>query len=636
MFRPTSNPLLPRQPDPRSASDAAEQDWPPPHAVAWPCRSGRAGAKPSPLVATLAAVLMSGLPLGAAERSAGVRLRHQVSPGGLTIYDVRVQITSRPVGRPEAIAGQETLFGRLTRALLKDRRAGMAMGIQMLELLDQPLTDGRPATRPSSLLPPPSGKTGPSGVQLPPSSSLSESQPSSASSPAASRPAASQPVSPLAPSSARVLLSTMAVTPRYAQYLLPARTTPMKKLMWPLVEVAIWPDDAVTAGQTWVHNVPWVAAGCKQRVQVGKIESVKGDTHVTLWVTTATEAKNAGASDAPFSAQTRLVWSTRDQELLSLVGEGVSREPSSEGGRLVTIRISYERIARRQMAPVRQTLERQAVLHLAQAIMAYQRGDAEGASTAARACVRRWPTSYWRPLADDLIRRLDAEQQARKPLTLDELRLTLGQLLSLLNQAEVDSDESLAAWCGVSFQRYTQINGPELRKFLADSDPQLRALACLAFAFGKVPAEVGLIERHSDDADVQVRRLCLRALALRGSPVTDVQRLLAGAKDEDAGVRRWACEALGACTTKVSEHRGVVRAALVDRLADASPSVLLAAAEALLRIGVPDDAEKVKQLAAKDSRAEVRFALAEILQAAEDKVENDEALDPKSEIGVTR
>jgi len=427
------------------------------------------------------------------------------------------------------------------------------------------------------------------------------------------------------------MLSTMAINPRYAEYLYPATTTPMKKLMWPLVRVTAWPEDPVVVGQTWEWPVLWATTTCRQISRVEKIESVKGDTRVTIVVKMMVDAKDAETANALISTQTRLVWSTQDQELVSLTGEGVSREPTSEGGKLISVRISYERLARRQMTQIRQTLERQAVIHLAQAIMAYQRGDAESASTAAKACVRRWPTSYWRPLADDLVRRLDVEQQARKPLTIEELKVALNELLAMLNQAEVGDDEALVAWCGVSFHRYSQINGPELRKLMEDGDPRLRGLACLAFAFGTAPAEVGLIERHSDDPEVQVRRLCFRALALRGSPVTDGKRLLAGVKDADAAVRRWACEALGTCMTKVSEHWEASRAALSERLVDESPLVLLAAAKALVKIGVPADVEKVKQLAENEARVEVRSALSEILLAAERRSESDEPADQKSE-----
>ena len=555
--------------------------------------------------------------------------------------------------RPEATAEQEVIFGKLTRVLLKDRRVGMAMGVQMLELLDEPMASARPATRPATR---PAART-PSSTSkatspgrkdkadpLSPSSRpavtsrpaavsrpSAASQPAQASRPAASGPATSQPALSLAPSPARVLLSTATITPRFARYLSPARTTPMKNLLSPLVEVTMWPESPVAVGQTWERKIPWMTTGCVQRARVEKIESVKGDTRVTLVVNSTVEAKDGEASPSRIAAQTRLVWSIQDQELVSLVGESVSREPSTDGGKLISVQISYERVSRRQMPQIRLTIERQAIIHLAQAIMAYQRGDAEAASTATKTCVSRWPTSYWRPLADDLLRRIDADQQARTPLTIEQLKAALSELLNMLNQAEAGNDEALAAWCGVSFHRYAQINGPELRKLLNDSEPRFRGLACLALAFGTVPAEVGLIEEHSDDSEVQVRRLCLRSLALRGSPVANGERLLAGVKDSDAIVRRWACEALGTCTTKVSEHWQAARTALSERLTDESALVALAAAKALVRIGTPGDVEKVKQLAEKESRDEVRSALTEILSAAESRMESEEPADQKAE-----
>jgi|GEM_PF-2611313 len=629
MFRPTSSLLARTRADPRSENDLAERERLSRPFFAMGQRPAN-GSAVWLFVATAATLLLNGVPLDAASTSAGVRLRHQAKPGSLAIYDVRVEMASRPVVQPTAIAEQHRFSARLTRVLLKDRRVGMAMGVQMLELLDEPATDSRPATPSSPRTPAPGARRESSGLKNKPSPSAVAPDPPAASRPA-SRPVTTQPVSPLAPSPARVLLSTMVVAPRHAEYLLPAATTSMKKLMWPLVQVATWPEDPVVVGQTWERDVPWVAASCRQRVRVEKIESVKSDTRVTLLMNTTVDVKDAGASDTPLSAQTRLIWSAQDQEMISLVSEGASRQPSSEGGTLVTLRISYQRTTRRQMPPVRQTLERQAVLHLVQAIMAYQRGDADAASAAAKSCVRRWPTSYWRPLADDLVRRIDAEQQARTPLSIEELKTTLGQLLGMLNEAEANSDESLTAWCGVSFHRYTQINGPELRRLLEDRSSESRGLACLAFAFGTAPAEVGLIERHSDDPEVQVRRLCFRALALRGSPITDGQRLLAGVKDKDTVVRRWACEALGSCTTRASEAYATARATLLERLVDESSSVSLAAAKALVKVGTMADVEQIRQMAGKDSRFDVRSALIEILQAAERKAENEATPDPRTE-----
>ncbi len=80
-------------------------------------------------------------------------------------------------------------------------------------------------------------------------------------------------------------------------------------------------------------------------------------------------------------------------------------------------------------------------------------------------------------------------------------------------------------------------------------------------------------------------------------------------------MRRRACEALGTCLAKDSPHRSAAGVALIERLSDDSPEVVLAAARALMRSGAPDEIEKIQRAADDTASPALRAALQELVEA---------------------
>jgi len=387
----------------------------------------------------------------------------------------------------------------------------------------------------------------------------------------------------------------------------------MKNMLKTVVHVTDWPEEPVSGGDTWER--PFAAGPIRGRHQfrVEAIKPVGRDNHVTLKITTHIEQPGSSAEDRLLSASSTLEWSVGEGELLSLAGDVVYRKPVAAGGGQVSVQVRFERTARRRLSAGRLAVERQALLRLVRAVSAYQRGDLEGATRDGRRFRKRWPHSSWRPVADDLARRIEDQRRFHKPLPTERLKETLVSLLALWTKAEADHDVELLDRCRLSFTHLTRVNRPELRRLLDDGDGRWRALACFTLAFGTAPADVALIQRHSADGDVHVRRSALRALAIRASPLTDAERLLAGTRDEDAAVRRRACEALDRCLAKDSPHRSAAREALIERLSDDSPDVVLAAARALMRTDSPDEIERIKQAADGTASPTLRAALRELV-----------------------
>jgi len=531
----------------------------------------RVAAQIPPALGCLAAVsaLAGG---GTAAVAGGVLLRHQMTPGTVTTYRLRIETAHR------SAAGERKTVesGRLTRVIFHEDEPGKATCAQMLEL--------DPAT--------------PAGDD------------------AQTQPEPGEPTRKAASSPDWVQLSIARVRLDRAPLILPGRTTWTRQVLSAVVGVTDWPSESVSIGDRWERSLPTGPVKGTQRYQLEAIERAGTDVRARLTVSTAVVPPAGSPSRRLVSAGSTVHWSVGDRELLSLDGRAVTRERDRSGACEVTRRIVMTRDRRHRMSQRRQETEREAVIQLGQAVSAYQREDYSYAERTLRVFRRRWPNSRWAPLVEYIRRRIRAERASREPLPADELKTALTKLLALWYQAEQDDDAEVLQRCRSSLAHLAKVNRPEIVRLLDDRQAPLRSLACFALAFGSAPADMALIQTACEDPEVRVRRTALYALTVRASPLTDAQVLLKALGDEDAAVRERACDAVGACVADDSPHLAAARAALVDRLADASSGVVLAAARALMQIGSAGEIEKVKQAAEKAPSGALRDALRGIVEAS--------------------
>jgi len=511
-------------------------------------------------VGSILGLLVLAVPAGAAGSAARVRLRHQIAPGSVAVYKVQVTVARRPIDQADRDEQTQVQTGTLTRVIFRENEPDWPTCAQMLEFEAGAAAGGEVSQ-------------GSSWVQI---------------------------------SSARIRADR-------AAFIVPAGTGWSRAARSAVVQVTDWPGEKVSTGDTWEQPFQAHSIKGRQYYQVRAIDTTGTDSRVTLTVTTEPEPPPASTTRRLVSAESTLVWSVRDGELLSLDGRLVYREAIRAGGRQVQTRITFSRVQRRRMLESQQAIERQAIMRLTQAVAAYQREDLEGASRTLQSFVNRWPRSLWRPAADYLSRRLQAERTGRQPLPTAELKEALVGLLALWAQAEPEEDFETLNHCRLSLAHLTQVNRPEITRLLDDPEGGFRALGCFALAFGSAPADVALIQKKCADADVRVRRMAACALAIRASPLTDAEILLTCLGDDDARVRQRACQAIGRCVGRDSDHLSAARSALVARLSDPSPAVMLAAARALMRTGAAAEIEKVRQAAEDAGPGTLRDALREIL-----------------------
>jgi len=224
--------------------------------------------------------------------------------------------------------------------------------------------------------------------------------------------------------------------------------------------------------------------------------------------------------------------------------------------------------------------------------------------------LRQRRTRIFRPLATYLIEQIQSRQH---PLPIDALKERLVDLLSEWHQTEVSNDIEERERVRHDFTRLMKVNRSEIVRLLDDASAEFRAVACFAMAFGETPADIVPIQKACGDSVSEVRQWAMSALALRSSPLTSADVLIAGLDDTDPLVRRRACQAIQACTRKDSPAAADVLAALAHRLDDESADVVYAAAQALLRLDGQAHLDHVRSAAANCEDARLATALYNLL-----------------------
>jgi hypothetical protein len=545
-----------------------------------------------------ASLLASAVLAGAVGAAPAVRLRHQTAPGSVAVYRVHVAVQRRALDPSEARSQPQIQTGTLTRVIFRENEPDQPTCAQMLELQASDVFGPAAEKGTVPMSPDPVGEERAAGTATRPPSG-----------PNGDSPLARRGDGP------RAQLSVARISAESAPLAVPA-TTAWTRAAWAVaIDVTTWPPRRVSVGETW--ETPFRAGPISgdRHYLVEAIKHKGSDQHVVLQIRAAPEPTPAGAPRVLQSAESKLVWSVRDHELISLDGRVVYQSGAGEGGWETTAHLEYTRVSRTPLTPPAQEAERDALIGLTQAVAAYQRDDVEDALQRSERFAGRWPRSRWRPVADYLIRRITTERIGREPMPTEELEHALVRLLELWESAAEEGDVDILEKCRLSFAHLAQVNRPEIMRLLEGREGRWRAVGCFALAFGGAPADLVLIEDACGDGDVQVRRMAMSALAIRGSPLVNGDVILTGLRDHDTQVRRRACDAAGACVSEQAGHLDRVRALLVDRLTDESLMVVVAAARALMRIGSAAEIAQIHQAIERAESNAVKAALQALVEA---------------------
>jgi len=519
-----------------------------------------------PIISTIILVASGALTPALSARSGD--LSHNISPGTVSTYKVRIETASLSGEEPNYKEHRQEQTGKLTRIIFSDKAEGKANCAQMLQLE--------------------AGKT-----IAPPTQPADRQQ-------RADTPASQE----------RVQFSVKQIDTQKAPFMVPAQTAWSRAMLGTVILVTDWPEPAVSAGDKWTRKFEIGEIAGELNFKVDAVETVESERQAVVKVNATTSSPTSSSGGSLISAESNVVWSLDEDNLVSLAGKVIYSEPVRAGGRMVKIDVKLTRTGKAgRLSKSRLTGERWSLVKLTEAIGAYNRNDAKSALRSLLQVKRRRIPSKFEPMADYLMKRIRSEQTSKEPLPVAELKKTLVSLLAMLDRADNDNNLAVRRRCQKSLQHVVQVNRPEIMRMLEDDEGTYRALGCFALAFGSAPADVALIEKCCSDADLQTRRMALYALALRASPHTDADTLLTALKDADNTVRVRACEALGRCVDKDSPELTAARAALVELLNDKSPAVVIAAAQTLSRIGSEAEMKKVKETADKSTSQELKSAL---------------------------
>jgi hypothetical protein len=511
----------------------------------------------------------AGLLLLAHSATAQPQLRHQLTPGWVSTYDVRVEIRQPNSSKAGASQELDTRTGVLTRAIFRDDPADSAICAQVLTI--------RRLHRPATRTQPASDRHKPEG---PPD---------------------------------RVQLAVRRISSVYSEYLVPIESKRLQRLTQTITRVTFWPETPVSVGGSWKRPFALGSAKGEQRYQLDAIDRKGRDQFAKVTVITSFDDDVEFEHEQIVSARSELVWSISGRELISLDGRLTYLTPPETGAEEAAVHVTMQRTSQRRWTRNRRGDEREALIEMTRAVTAYRLDNESRVTDICERFLRQRRTSIFRPLAAYLARQVESRH---KPLPIDALKERLVELLAGWHRSEIDSDVERREKLKSDFARLMEVNRTEIVRLLDDESADFRAVACFAIAFGEAPADIARIQKACSDPAEHVRQWAMSALALRGSTLTSQDVLIAGLDDPDPTVRRRACQAIETCTPEDSPAAATAIAAVAERLNDESADVVYAAAQALLRLGGESQIDRVRSTAENCADAGLAAALHRLLPPA--------------------
>lgn len=506
-----------------------------------------------------------GLP-SVARGDVAVRLRHDLTAGALTAYDVRIEGERTTGSRPGKEVVRFTQSGALTLVILEtpDQRTARRAWMMTLESpeVSSLARDGEP------VIDPPSAKE----LGLPPQASqLRVSTIDSAG-------ADASPVGGSRVQQAALLLA---------------------------LDFAHWPDRLVGAGESW-------------ETQTNR-EELAGTWTQTY---TALEGRGgerlargtfdfAGELAGPFANVARIE-SVRGEWFWRLAKRGLERSRSE-----VLLAYGPPEAPRRLRTVVTLTLKERLRLDedrldaaradlRALADLAAASDTADERRVALEAYLRERPESLWLPIARDLLDRAARDAAVFSDMDAERVEDALVALITRWQNAALADELEALQPIRATFAQLMSTNRAVVHELAAGEDVNLRAMAIFCVAFGDEAADLAKVIAACGDGDARVRMWAAYGLAERRDAATDPDVLFRLLDDPEEKVRRRACMAVQTCITRNSAQRDRFVKRLLDMLDhDPEDEVHPYAAQALDAIAISAD---LPALIAAESTQEVPAA----------------------------
>jgi len=512
--------------------------------------------------------VISGIEIARGDNS--VMLRHDLTPGALVSYDVRIEgeRTAPEAGHVEVI--RFTQQGALTLVVLEAVDRQNARRAWMMTLAEPKVVAVM--------------RDGHELVDLPSATALG-----------------------LPPQASQLRLVSIDTAQADAHPVGGSRVQQAGMLL--ALDFAHWPNRLVASGESWETPTQRAELNGTWAHQYTALEGRGADR---LAVGTFSFR---GAPAGPFANVAEIEqasgawrWRVAKRSLESADADVILRYGPAEAARRLRMQVTLAARERRRLTSEETTAERAALQDLA--ALAQSPGSMDERQAALAGFIAAHPKSLWLPVAEELRARASLDAEVFEAMSADQMRAALTALLTRWQQAALNNAVEELQPIRDTLRELTQVNRSALHALAADTDDNVRAMAVFALAFGDQPGDLAKVTAAAGDADALVRMWAAYGLAERHDPATDAEVLHRLLDDPEEKVRRRACMAVHACVTMDSPQRARFVKRLLTMLAqDPVDEVHPHAAQALDVLATPADLPQIIEAEAKEEVPDARWQL---------------------------
>jgi hypothetical protein len=423
----------------------------------------------------------------------------------------------------------------------------------------------------------------------------------------------------LSPASTR--LQSAIVRPQDAPAQVPLTDLAEKTVLLTVLDFAHWPRGRVQSGQRWERNLEGTNFSGKQSFELVDLGTVDGEVvaRVTLFV----QGKFTGALEREYvfdKAQAIIQWSRLQRCLSKMEAQAFYQRRRGGAPEEFKLKLDVDLLQVRMLTEGQQESVKAELTVFAEALQKQREGREREARDLCRQFRKNWPGSTWLPAVEELVAQMSPKQTQAKRYSAAEVKEALDKMIIAYEAATANDEYDLLERTRRGLAELADEYHSTVKKLAQDDDDNVRGRAVFALAFGKQAKDWESVQKATRDQAPSVRAMALAGFAARASPETSPQLLLRLLDDEQAVVRRRACEAVAACVPR--EHYSVGR--LVEKIDhlmifDKSDAVRLAAVRAIAAIGAPADVPKFEKALTHELNPRIREEIHKAIERVQTK-----------------
>lgn len=417
----------------------------------------------------------------------------------------------------------------------------------------------------------------------------------------------------LPPGSTR--LHSSSTTSRDADVQAPITAPVQQAVLTGLLDFAHWPAGTVEAGHRWQREFSCDGFSGAQTFEF--VDLVKLGETMTARVTVFVEGHFTDGLEREYSygtGQALLYWSRPDRMLVKMEAQADYERKREGKPDRYHLKLNVDLAKSKQLTDAEQEQVKVELTVFAEALKKYRAKDAKAALEICRGFRSQWPSSRWLPAVAELESQAAPKTPERSRLSAEQLKKVLMRTIVAWEAARSSGEHDLQEKAKGTLAQVAMEYRAKLEKLARDQDASIRSQAVFALAMGKNPEDAAIVQKAINDQSPAVRAMALAGCVARGRSDINADLLMARLDDDEAGVRRRACQAVAVCVPP--EHFSIVK--IVEKLDhlmvhDDNDLVRKEAIRALAAVGAPADIPRLEKALSHelihDNRAEIEKAI---------------------------